>query len=823
MAIVDALRHWRALLVGSPHPIAIFSDRQNLMWSQFLADFNYVIVYRAGKNQVQADALWQRKQDRPTPGDDISTANHQRPLVPATRCIGALTVDDIIDRAFIERVRNAQATDPTIQALRQKLEIPVDQRDPVTAESLSNYSAKEDLLLYKNRVYVPGTELQHEALQQCHDNPTAGHFGTTETIELLSRNLYWPRLKAVVRDYLKSWEPCQGAKIHPNKPYGLLQPLTVPQRAWGFISMDFITGLPKNPRGHDAILVVADRLTKMGHFIPTTETATAEDTSDFIIRDVVRLHGPPDQIVSDRAPQFKAGFWTHFWGTLGADLQQKYERLQADMSSQLAQREARIHALEPRLQQPRTQPPTQPGSPVPGASDSEVTASLRKKLQPPFTTSSSCLPKTQTSRSGNEILDAERQSLARKADLAAHIEDAKQLKADKERSGAQAVECQRELEALGDENKRFAGRVQEAQPGLTKLEDLSRTAQQLTAEKEGFDEQRQADAQHVKELSAALYNCAGVGPWLHIFVFGRRAITAIPGPDAALLAKLDEKDREIDSLKAKLEDAEAEHDAIYEESEAVTAEQRRAPAAHSHRNRRRAAKRGSRTEGGQRRPQPSPRRHRRRRQNRDCQTAESPVHETARRIAELENGVEKYRALAEQKHSGLDEHRNGASDTPDVEAAILALLDALVAGDRGADAESPTAGWGSMDNLNHQGSTDAPLAVQGRVAAPWPTAGFVSRAELRVKLQRYAATGSTDVPTERQNYDAELVELRTKCEQAEADVKRLTGERTGLIDKLTSMKNASALKLQAEMETSARLRAELAHLQQTINARHALA
>ncbi|KAI8908878.1 hypothetical protein DFJ77DRAFT_513478 [Powellomyces hirtus] len=209
------------------------------------------------------------------------------------------------------------------------------------------------------------------------------------------------------------------------------------------------------------------------------------------------------------------------------------------------------------------------------------------------------------------------------------------------------------------------------------------------------------------------------------------------------------------------------------------------------------------------------------------------------RIAELENDVEKYRALAEQKLSGLDEHRNGASDTPDVEAAILALLDALVAGDRGADAESPTAGWGSMDNLNHQGSTDAPLAVQGRVAslgqllasfrarvtqreAELDTAHNVA-AELRVKLQRYAATGSTDVPTERQNYDAELVELRTKCEQAEADVKRLTGERTRLIDKLTSMKNASALKLQAEMETSARLRPELAHLQQTINAHRQLA
>ncbi|KAJ3153417.1 hypothetical protein HDU86_005247 [Geranomyces michiganensis] len=211
----------------------------------------------------------------------------------------------------------------------------------------------------------------------------------------------------------------------------------------------------------------------------------------------------------------------------------------------------------------------------------------------------------------------------------------------------------------------------------------------------------------------------------------------------------------------------------------------------------------------------------------ELQSAEARVNENARRVAELEAEVEKYRALAEQQRVDHDGRRDTeAFDQSLAESAILSLLDALVAGN-GLENASPTAGWDNMDEVQLQGAA-APVAVHDRIAALSDLlASLRSRvaesdaalalahrqnADLKIDLERAAGSSET---TESAEQRAELAELRAKCDQAEADVKRLTGERTMLMDRLTTMKNAFAPKLQAEMETAARLRAELAHLQQS--------
>ncbi|KAJ3145623.1 hypothetical protein HDU89_006987 [Geranomyces variabilis] len=211
---------------------------------------------------------------------------------------------------------------------------------------------------------------------------------------------------------------------------------------------------------------------------------------------------------------------------------------------------------------------------------------------------------------------------------------------------------------------------------------------------------------------------------------------------------------------------------------------------------------------------------------RELQSAEVRVQLTAQRVAELEAEVEKYRALAEQQ--GVDDVQKGTESHEQslAESAILALLDVLVAGE-GLDNSSPTAGWDNTDDVQQHGAA-APPAVHDRVAALSDVLtslrsrvaqgdaalelAYRQTADLKADLERAAGPSeSTDSAEQR----AELADLREKCAQAEADVKRLTGERTMLMDRLTTMKNAFAPKLQAEMETTARLRAELAHLQQS--------
>ena len=83
-------------------------------------------------------------------------------------------------------------------------------------------------------------------------------------------------------------------------------PNLIPEKVWLHISADFITKLPL-VQGYDAILVVVNRFTKMGHFIPTTERTSTEGLARLFRDNVWKLHGLPDSIISDRGPQFAAG------------------------------------------------------------------------------------------------------------------------------------------------------------------------------------------------------------------------------------------------------------------------------------------------------------------------------------------------------------------------------------------------------------------------------------------------------------------------------------------------------------------------------------
>ncbi len=178
----------------------------------------------------------------------------------------------------------------------------------------------EQVFHYQGLPYVPKV-IRSELISKHHDDPLAGHFGIEKTRELIARKYYWPTLRRDVEVYVKGCDVCLASKAVRHKPYGDLQSLPVPTHRWKDLSMDFVTGLPISADwkgdSYDSILVIVDRLTKIVYYKPVKVTINAPGLAEVIINVVVRHHGVPESIVTDRGSLFTSKFWTSLYYFLG--------------------------------------------------------------------------------------------------------------------------------------------------------------------------------------------------------------------------------------------------------------------------------------------------------------------------------------------------------------------------------------------------------------------------------------------------------------------------------------------------------------------------
>ena len=109
--------------------------------------------------------------------------------------------------------------------------------------------------------------------------------------------------------------------------------------------MDFVVGLPRTLVGYDSIWVIIDRLTKSAHFLPVRSNYTVERYAKVYIQEIVRLHGAPLSIVSDRDPKFTSRFWEALQRAFGTQLHLST----AYHPQKEGQSERTIHTLEDML------------------------------------------------------------------------------------------------------------------------------------------------------------------------------------------------------------------------------------------------------------------------------------------------------------------------------------------------------------------------------------------------------------------------------------------------------------------------------------------
>lgn len=338
LAAIEGLEHWRHFFAYSNFPATILTDHKNLehfsekrplserqvRYSERLSKFNPQLVYRPGVQNGAADALSRMHiaVDSPEEGEgSVPQALLPMPLkfedvaflapstsVPLQPVLVTVQLQTDAPDGIVNRIRDAYPSDESTQTLIDDLS-----RDP---DAHVDHALDQGLLFYKGLLLVPGdNDIKRDILTHCHDDPAAGHFGLQKTFELVNRTFYWSGMRQFVKMFVTTCDTCQRNKSPRHKPYGLLQSLPIPETPWSSISMDFITQLPPS-NGFTSILVFVDRLTKMAHFVPTHDEVDANETMTLFLEHVVRAHGLPDDIVSDRGTTFTAQFTQAFMSAL---------------------------------------------------------------------------------------------------------------------------------------------------------------------------------------------------------------------------------------------------------------------------------------------------------------------------------------------------------------------------------------------------------------------------------------------------------------------------------------------------------------------------
>ena len=148
----------------------------------------------------------------------------------------------------------------------------------------------------------------------------AMHPGGTKVYHTIRPFYYWPGMKREIVEYVSRCAICQQVKAERKKPFGLMQPLPVPQWKWENITMDFVYKLPRTQNGFDGVWVIVDRLTKSAHFIPVREKYSLNKLAELFLIKIVKYHEVPVSIISNRDPRFTSNFWVAFQEAIGVEL-----------------------------------------------------------------------------------------------------------------------------------------------------------------------------------------------------------------------------------------------------------------------------------------------------------------------------------------------------------------------------------------------------------------------------------------------------------------------------------------------------------------------
>jgi hypothetical protein len=324
LTIIRCFEQWRAELQSIESFINVLIDHKSLKyfmiikklnkrqtkWIEFLTEFDFKIAYQSEKKNDKADLFIKRSENRSIDEFDDRNKHIHQTVLSAEKIDSWITqeVNDTEENdsklSLFDRVKTVNQEDATCIKIRKVLLQNKKSHDEML---LKKFKSIENILFFKEKLWISESDqLKLNIIRKIHDQSTSKHSDVRRTCKYLNKWYYWSQARKSIKRYVKNCHICKRSKAFKDKYSDLLNSLSISDRLWTNVIMNFVIELSKN-KDCNTILMMINRLTKMHHYIScatTKEDISVEETTRFLINHVWKLHELSSIIISNRESQF---------------------------------------------------------------------------------------------------------------------------------------------------------------------------------------------------------------------------------------------------------------------------------------------------------------------------------------------------------------------------------------------------------------------------------------------------------------------------------------------------------------------------------------